>query len=52
MDTLITLLKSDANAANAFGALASPPAAFPPLFVSCFSVLIFIATAHTQLRHN
>lgn len=52
MDTLITLLKSDANAANAFGALASAAAAFLALFVSCVSVWISIATARSQRRHN
>lgn len=52
MDALIHLLKSDANAVNAFGALASAAAAFLALFVSCASVWISISTARTQRRHN
>lgn len=52
MDALIALLKSDANAANAFGALASAAAAFLALFVSCVSVWISISTARSQRRHN
>ncbi len=52
MDTLIALLKSDANAANAFGALASAAAAILALFVSCISVWISISSARTQRRHN
>ena len=42
MDILLNLLKSDANAANAFGALASAAAAFLALFVSGFSVWISV----------
>lgn len=52
MDAFIALLKSDANAANAFGALASAAAAFFALFVSCVSVWISISTARSQRRHN
>lgn len=52
MDALITLLKSDANAANAFGALASAAAAFLALFVSIVSVWISISTARTHRRYN
>ncbi len=52
MDALIVLLKSDANAANAFGALASAAAAFLALFVSCVSVWISISTSRSQRRHN
>jgi hypothetical protein len=52
MDTLITLLKSDPNAANAFGALASAAAAFLALLVSGLSVWISIWTAQSQRKHN
>lgn len=52
MDALIALLKSDANAANAFGALASAAAAILALFVSCVSVWISISSARSQRRHN
>jgi hypothetical protein len=52
MDTLVNLLKSDANAANAFGALASAAAAFLALFVSGFSVWISVWSARTQRKHN
>lgn len=52
MDALISLLKADANAANAFGALASAAAAFLALFVSCVSVWISVSSARSQRRHN
>ena len=52
MDALIALLKTDANAANAFGALASAAAAVLALFVSCVSVWISISSARSQRRHN
>jgi hypothetical protein len=52
MDALISLLKSDANAANAFGALASAAAAFFALFVSCVSVWISVSSTRSQRRHN
>ncbi len=52
MDALIEFLRSDVNAANAFGALASAAAAFLALFVSCVSVWISISSARSQRRHN
>jgi len=52
MDTLVSLLKSDANAANAFGALASAAAAFLALFISAISVWISVWSARTQRKHN
>ena len=52
MDALVILLKSDVNAANAFGALASAAAAFLALFVSCVSVWIAVSSARSQRRHN
>jgi hypothetical protein len=52
MDILLNLLKSDANAANAFGALASAAAAFLALFVSGFYVWISVWSARTQRKHN
>lgn len=52
MDALIALLKTDANTANAFGALASAAAAVLALFVSCVSVWISVSSARSQRRHN
>src|SRR5437588_8055 len=52
MDSLITLLKSDSNAANAFGALASAAAAFLALLVSAISIGISVWAARSQRRHN
>jgi hypothetical protein len=52
MDELVSLLKSDTNAANAFGALASAAAAILALFVSCVSVWISVSSARSQRRHN
>lgn len=52
MDALVTLLKSDANAANALGALASAVAAILALLVSGVSVWISVQAARSQRRHN
>ena len=52
MNELIALLKSDANAANAFGALASAAAASFALLVSVISVGISIFAVKTERRHN
>jgi hypothetical protein len=52
MDPLIALLKADANAANAFGALASAAAAFLALLVSAISVGISVWAVRSQRTHN
>lgn len=52
MDALLDLLKSDSNAANAFGALASSVTAFLALVVSCISIGISVWTARIQRKHN
>lgn len=52
MDSLIAILKSDPNTANAFGALASAAAAGLALLVSCISIGISIWAAKIQRRHN
>jgi hypothetical protein len=52
MAELISLLKSDANAVNAFGALASAVAAFMAIAVSIISIWISIRTARGQDLHN
>lgn len=52
MESLITLLKTDANAANAFGALASAAAAFFALLLSIVSIWITIRTSRLQHVHN
>ncbi len=52
MTELIALLKSDTNAANAFGALASAAAALLALFVSAISVLISVRAMGAQQKHN
>ncbi len=52
MDALIALLKTDTNAANAFGALASAVAAFAALFVSGVSLFISIRALSIQRKHN
>lgn len=52
METLINLLKTDSNAANAFGALASAAAAFLALFLSAISVWISVWSTRAQRRHN
>lgn len=52
MNEIFGLLKSDANAANAFGAIASAVAAFLALFLSVISVWISVWSARTQRKHN
>lgn len=52
MDTLISFLKADPNAANAFGALASAAAAFLALVVSAISVGISVWAVRSQRKHN
>jgi hypothetical protein len=52
VDALISLLKADANAANAFGALASAAAAFLALTVSMISVGISVWAVVSQRKHN
>jgi hypothetical protein len=52
MQALIDLLNSDANAANAFGALASAAAAFLALLVSAISVGISVWAVRSERRHN
>lgn len=52
MDALINLLKTDANAANTFGALASASAAFLALLVSALSVGISVWAVRSERRHN
>lgn len=52
MDALIALVRSDANAANAFSALASAAAAFLALVVSGISVGISVWAAQSQRKHN
>ena len=52
MNEVIALLKSDANAANAFGALASAAAAFLALLVSGISVWISLRAMSAQQIHN
>jgi hypothetical protein len=52
MGALIALLKSDANTANAFGALASAAAAFLALLVSAISIGISVWAARSARRHN
>lgn len=52
MDALVALLKSDPNAANAFGALSSAAAAFLALLVSAMSVAISVWAVRSQRRHN
>src|SRR2546430_4757052 len=52
MDALLAILKFDANAANAFGALASAAAAFLALLVSAISVGISVWAVRTQRKHN
>jgi hypothetical protein len=52
MDALIALLKADANAANAFGAIASVAAAFLALLVSAISVGISVWAVTSQRKHN
>ncbi len=52
MDALISLLKTDANFANAFAALASAVAALLAFLVSCVSVWCSISATRKQDRHN
>jgi hypothetical protein len=52
MDALITLLTSNNNAANAFGALASAAAALIGLVVSAIAVGISIWAVRSQRIHN
>ena len=52
MDALITLLMSNTNAANAFGALASAAAALLGLVVSAIAVGISIWAVRSQRTHN
>jgi hypothetical protein len=52
MDALFQLLKSDANAANAFGAVASAVVAFLALFISALSVYFSHRTLSVQRKHN
>ena len=52
MDALISLLESDPNAANAFGALASAAAAFLALIFSTIAVSISIWAVLSQRKHN
>lgn len=52
MDALILLLRSDPNAANAFGALASAATAFLALLVSAISVGISVWAVRSQRKHN
>lgn len=52
MNQLISLLQSDSNAANAFGALASAAVAILALFVSVISMWISVWSARTQRQHN
>lgn len=52
MEALIALLKSDANAANAFGAIASAAAAFLALLVSAISVGITVWAVRSERKHS
>jgi hypothetical protein len=52
MDTLIDLLKTDSNVANAFGALASAAAAFLALFLSIISVGISVWAVRSERKHS
>lgn len=52
MEALIELLKSDVNAANAFGALASAAAALLALLVSAISVGISVWAVKSERKHN
>lgn len=52
MEALVALLKSDPNAANAVGALASAAAAFLALVVSAISVGISVWAVRSQRTHN
>jgi hypothetical protein len=52
MDSLITFLKADANAANAFGAMASAAAAVFALLISAGSLFFAARTLSVQRKHN
>lgn len=52
MDALLALLKTESNAANAFGALASAAAAFLALLFSAISVGISFWAVKSQRKHN
>ena len=52
MEALFAFLKSDPNAANAFGAVASAAAAFLALVVSAISVGISVWAVRSERRHN
>lgn len=52
MQALIELLKTDSNAANAFGALASALAAFLALVVSAISILISAWAVWSSRKHG
>jgi hypothetical protein len=52
MDSLIEFLKADANAANAFGAIASAAAAFLALLISAVSLFVAARTLSVQRKHN
>jgi hypothetical protein len=52
METLIQLLKTDPNAANAFGAMASAAAAIIALFISALSVYFSHRALSDQRKHN
>lgn len=52
MDTLIALLQTDSNAANAFGALASAAAAVLALVLSTISVGISVWAVRSERKHS
>jgi hypothetical protein len=52
METLITILKTDPNTANAFAALASAIAALIALFVSVISLFVSRSALNIQRKHN
>lgn len=52
MDALIALLKTDANAANAFGGLASAAVAFFALIASVTSVAIAVWAVRSERKHS
>ncbi|NHR06798.1 hypothetical protein HA052_16540 [Chromobacterium haemolyticum] len=52
MEALIDLLKTDPNAANTFGALASAAVAFFALLLSIISVGISVWAIHSERKHN
>lgn len=52
MDSLVILLKTDPNAANAFGALASAAAAFLALLLSAIAIAISIWGVRRERQHS